>query len=299
MVCNFATGVSMQNTEDCVFGLVIRGCTTAVTLATNTNHNTFTGLDVQQCVNGVTDDTTCQVNLFQNPIFQGNTGTSITLTGNLEKIVSGYWENSSGVRAVDITGGVNNSIDSPRLTTVNDGVRIGAVPYSTLLTNPTSGGPAPISNAGIGTILVGDFTTTVTLTDTGTRTIQLDANSTKGKLPPVANFTLTGAASGTASVLFGDDGAGSAWQISKINADGHLYVKDLTNNRFPLYLIPGATANASAVVFGAIPLWPSSNTAGRPSAGTWGAGACWYDTTLGKPIWSNGSVWKDAAGTTV
>lgn len=40
-------------------------------------------------------------------------------------------------------------------------------------------------------------------------------------------------------------------------------------------------------------------TASRPSATTVGAGAQWYDTTIGKPIWSNGSVWKDAAGTTV
>jgi hypothetical protein len=40
-------------------------------------------------------------------------------------------------------------------------------------------------------------------------------------------------------------------------------------------------------------------TGSRPSASTAGAGAMFYDTTLSKPIWSNGSVWKDAAGTTV
>lgn len=40
-------------------------------------------------------------------------------------------------------------------------------------------------------------------------------------------------------------------------------------------------------------------TAARPAASTAGAGAMVYDTTLSKPIWSNGSVWKDAAGTTV
>lgn len=40
-------------------------------------------------------------------------------------------------------------------------------------------------------------------------------------------------------------------------------------------------------------------TGSRPSAVTMGAGAMWYDTTLAKPIWSNGTVWKDAAGTTV
>lgn len=40
-------------------------------------------------------------------------------------------------------------------------------------------------------------------------------------------------------------------------------------------------------------------TAGRPAAGASGVGAVYYDTTLGKPVWSNGTVWKDAAGTTV
>ena len=40
-------------------------------------------------------------------------------------------------------------------------------------------------------------------------------------------------------------------------------------------------------------------TANRPAASTVGAGAQWYDTTLGKPIWSNGTVWKDATGATV
>lgn len=43
----------------------------------------------------------------------------------------------------------------------------------------------------------------------------------------------------------------------------------------------------------------TSTTAARPSASAVGAGATIYDTTLGKPIWSNGTVWKDAAGTTV
>lgn len=40
-------------------------------------------------------------------------------------------------------------------------------------------------------------------------------------------------------------------------------------------------------------------TGSRPSASTCGAGAMWYDTTLSKPIWSDGTVWRDAAGTAV
>lgn len=40
-------------------------------------------------------------------------------------------------------------------------------------------------------------------------------------------------------------------------------------------------------------------TASRPSAATAGFAAQWFDATLQKPIWSNGTVWKDAMGNTV
>jgi hypothetical protein len=40
-------------------------------------------------------------------------------------------------------------------------------------------------------------------------------------------------------------------------------------------------------------------TASRPSAATVGAGSCYYDTTLNKPAWSDGTNWRDAAGTIV
>jgi len=40
-------------------------------------------------------------------------------------------------------------------------------------------------------------------------------------------------------------------------------------------------------------------TGSRPSAAAVGAGAQFYDTSLAIPIWSNGSVWKNAAGATV
>jgi hypothetical protein len=40
-------------------------------------------------------------------------------------------------------------------------------------------------------------------------------------------------------------------------------------------------------------------TGSRPSASSGGVGAMMFDTTLGKPIWSNGTVWKDATGATV
>jgi len=42
-----------------------------------------------------------------------------------------------------------------------------------------------------------------------------------------------------------------------------------------------------------------NTTANRPSAPAVGVGSQFYDTTLSKPIWSDGAVWRDAAGTVV
>lgn len=40
-------------------------------------------------------------------------------------------------------------------------------------------------------------------------------------------------------------------------------------------------------------------TGSRPSAATVGAGAVVFDTTLNKPVWSDGTTWRDATGTAV
>lgn len=40
-------------------------------------------------------------------------------------------------------------------------------------------------------------------------------------------------------------------------------------------------------------------TGSRPSAATVGAGSMFYDTSLSKPIYSDGTIWRDAAGTAV
>ena len=43
----------------------------------------------------------------------------------------------------------------------------------------------------------------------------------------------------------------------------------------------------------------AGTTGNRPSAAVIGAGGQYYDTTLSKPIWSDGATWRDAAGTGV
>ena len=60
----------------------------------------------------------------------------------------------------------------------------------------------------------------------------------------------------------------------------------------------GAKLSRSLTVAGTVR--PSQSITGsRPSAVTSGAGAMHYDTTLVKPIWSDGTVWRDSAGTAV
>lgn len=44
-------------------------------------------------------------------------------------------------------------------------------------------------------------------------------------------------------------------------------------------------------------VWNAGDSATRPGVGVV-TGQMYYDTTLGKPLWWDGSVWKDSAGST-
>jgi hypothetical protein len=48
-----------------------------------------------------------------------------------------------------------------------------------------------------------------------------------------------------------------------------------------------------------VDLLPVYSTASRPGASASGVGASYYDSTLSKPGFSTGTVWKDAGGTTI
>lgn len=60
------------------------------------------------------------------------------------------------------------------------------------------------------------------------------------------------------------------------------------------------TGNALTLQLSGLPVrFPSYTTAGRPIASVVGAAVMIYDTTLGKPIFSNGTTWRDASGAAV
>lgn len=57
--------------------------------------------------------------------------------------------------------------------------------------------------------------------------------------------------------------------------------------------------NGSAIVANAPIAAQAVNTAARPDASSVAPGSHIFDTTLGKPIWSNGSNWVDSTGALV
>ena len=83
--------------------------------------------------------------------------------------------------------------------------------------------------------------------------------------------------------LAGDDD----WGI-KVSADGSTWLTALRIDRATGDVIAHAGIRAGQV-----------DAATRPLASAIGAGAMIYDTDLSKPIWSDGSDWRDAAGTIV
>lgn len=97
---------------------------------------------------------------------------------------------------------------------------------------------------------------------------------------------------GTAAPVAGIQGNGTVLQI----ASGVTIINPLVDNAVSLGQAGFRFQNA---FFGSYIRLGTTTTAGRPTAASAGAGANLYDTDLGKPIWSNGAVWKDAAGTTV
>jgi hypothetical protein len=74
--------------------------------------------------------------------------------------------------------------------------------------------------------------------------------------------------------------------FSKASYSGQMTFKNNTQ----AFFVNGSIVQAS--------IWTAGTTVQRPTVNRL-AGQAYFDATLGKPIWWNGSVWKDATGATV
>ena len=115
-----------------------------------------------------------------------------------------------------------------------------------------------------------------------------DANGIIAKLTHHGQLTLRGPAASSAVLLVEQDGV-----TGKVSIDRTSIVKDSGH----LDLYAGADTSGIRARRGLIAN-RTLTTAARPAASV-GAGFCYYDTTLSKPVWSDGATWRDAAGVAV
>jgi hypothetical protein len=252
MAMNFSVGIVLQYAEECRFDSIgARGCTLGISLVNDTNNNTFNLLDVERCVTGLTDDASCLANVFVNPIGQGNTGTSMVISGVSESLIGGYFENINSTTgwAVDITASANGTIvQGVQFTKPTDGLRIGSGSHNARVIAPTAASALPITNAGSSTYLCGDFATSFVLTDTGTRTALVNTGTgviasdtfVAGKAGfNAASVAVNGIAGSSRQLYFQTDGA-PRWST---RAGGQAEVGSNTGSNYEIVGVSDAGAS--------------------------------------------------------
>jgi hypothetical protein len=153
-VGNFATGVVLANVEDyAITGLRIRGCTTGISLLTNSNNDVFVNLDVEYCVTGLVMDSSSLGNTVYSGVFQENTGAACTLNGSCNALYNCYFENPSCTYAVSVVGGTSNAIRDSILSWPADNINIGSNAVCTLVDNYLATSGATVSDAGVDTMV--------------------------------------------------------------------------------------------------------------------------------------------------
>jgi hypothetical protein len=144
--------------------------------------------------------------------------------------------------------------------------------------------------------------------ESGTNTETLTTNATPTGTGPYSQGTSTTATKTHASgvAVFASVPSNRRAQVYFNTANGFLFLPSLTTINGTLYIggnLDATLARTASHVLsqGAsdVFLTGQAATGSRPAAATVGKGAQFYDTTLNKPIWSDGTNWKDAAGTTV
>lgn len=205
----------------------------------------------------------------QYPLTTGNNNTGIG-AGVHRQLLTG-----SGNTAVG--QGAQNALTSANFnTSVGQNSLLGVTTGGSNTAIGISAGYAPNSDAanktttGIGQVLVGGYT--------GLGTTAQDNYIT------CLGYKVTAVGAGAVAIGTDSTGAGAAATASND------FVLGTANHHVK---VPGKLT-ASGVVKSL-----TAATAGRPAANTAGAGAMMYDTTISKPIWSDGTTWRDAAGTEV
>lgn len=116
-----------------------------------------------------------------------------------------------------------------------------------------------------------------------------------------ATLTLNPGSTGTSSIQYKHAGTNS-WLLYDANSTS-LFLRDSVNGVMAVTISPGATNTGSASFSGSVIAgrWIKAQgvaNASLPAASTAGSGAQMFDTTANKPVFSNGTTWRDARGYT-
>lgn len=249
-------------------------------------------------------------NLFLNPSLEGDTPEyHARIAGSVNVISNGRWE-AANPKVRWMTGAVRNEIHwgyNSHLITETVDASAGnnfIIGQSSRMTASTSAGQFVLENSS------SSGSPVLTVMAAGARqngadfssswTSRFASNYLSGKrdVDPFARCSLDFQ---NGRIYLGNGAAAPTMYLDTIGTSGvRINGGNLvfgTDNAFDIGTTgankPRYVRAATAVVTGA------ASSGSRPPAATAGVGAMFFDTTLNKPIWSTGSAWVDALGSSV
>ena len=275
-------------------------------LSVETKGNAGSGI-MSVNVAGGGDAEACKGIYIENPISKDNGFHGIRLIKSLDTTVFGGTSSGNGGSGVDLSSGCNDAKIKGITSKGNGTYGIGAL--SAAGDNITIEDNKVYDNAGHG-IDVDASSPNANVVNNDCRRNGLSGIRTQGTNATVKlnrtvnnvlvntaakNLEVTGAGSTTAGNFVRASGSGALTGVAISGSSQTVMGNDFRGAGVTTDLSNTATGS---VVRDNFPKVASSTTAGRPALYLQ-PGDSLFDITLGKPIWWNGTVWKDSSGTTV
>lgn len=330
---NWATGVKFDFAED----FTIRqpttiGCSTGIHFVNNSNQNVIYGIYVvSSSVRALWIESSDLVTVYGG-VLQGNTGKAAYIQGsNGCRIYDIYFENTAGTGAVlvdavsysasDYNGIIGchfgTAADTIDIQTahcivqrlqVSQAITLGASAHNCALEGTFNGSIAVSGNAAS---LMGTFNAAITL-DGSEHILQGKFSSTVGGTASESwlqgRFSSAPSISGPNNTIF--DRSSNIFKFGskdlRITTGQKIYLETtgtgsyITRDNGTGDTVVGTATGVVRTDSGtSLFRTGATTTAGRRTASSAGAGAMGYDTTLSIPIFSDGTNWRNAAGTIV
>lgn len=227
---------------------------------------------------------------------------SHVLVGTLH-VINAAWDSVVGVCDV-----VNGTVNVTALRTYSPTAVTTTAPLARLYTNArfeiiNAGGGnvtlAPIKQMQAGLSAVATLAGVSRRPNTGRTYVGTDRALGTAMLPEAFNRGTAIFTDCTEAPRYLADHTDQRWNTPVNPGDWFIENDPATYMRAAYVVYEQSWGDAAALKYGVIPILSSGNTASRPASAS-PVGLCYFDTTLGKPIFYKGnSVWVDATGATV